>query len=367
MKKYPIVFIRQFRWLIASAYLSLQCLTTQSTEPEVKIHYLGHSSFVIEFDNGITMVTDYGHYNAWVDYGWDSPIKSFNDLVPDVMTYSHKHDDHYDASRIPTGVGYILTDLDTLEIDGIKIKPLRTCEENINTESNSSYFIYYKGLKICHLGDAQAQIINIAKTEVRNHIKELFPDTLDLLFMTIDGQQQFIPQAEDFVKLLHPKRIIPMHHWSESYLQQFIDTLESKNIPSDTSYFIEQIAGPVYSFSGNDMIKPIHVVKLQRAEYKNPIDPIRILNSKPGLTNPSVYPVPFTESATVSFTLDKPCLITITVYDLLGRKVETIANGYYELGSYQFKLDGSGLKEGGYFLKLQTSSFEECSHLIFIR
>ena len=62
---------------------------------------MGHSSFIIQFDNGISILTDYGKYNAWVQWGWDSPIHDIGDFVPDIMTYSHTHhEDHYDVDRI---------------------------------------------------------------------------------------------------------------------------------------------------------------------------------------------------------------------------------------------------------------------------
>ena len=120
--------------------------------PEIKIHYLGHSAFVLQFDNGINIVTDYGKENAWVLWGWNSPINDIGDLVPDVMTFSHQHEDHYDPSRIPQGVTHILSGTDYLSMEGIEITPIRTCETNINIESNTSFIFDYKGLKICHLG-----------------------------------------------------------------------------------------------------------------------------------------------------------------------------------------------------------------------
>ena len=105
-------------WQIMIVSMALLLSLSLKAQDVVDIHYLGHSSFVLEFDNGITIVTDYGHYNAWVDGGWDSPIYDFGDLIPDVMTYSHtNHADHYDPDRIPNGVSFILTEFDTLEID----------------------------------------------------------------------------------------------------------------------------------------------------------------------------------------------------------------------------------------------------------
>jgi len=241
-------------------------LYAQSSNPEIKIHYLGHSAFVMQFDNGINIVTDYGKENAWIEWGWDSPINDIGDLVPDVMTFSHKHEDHYDSNRIPKGVKNILTGLDSLTINGIKIEPVRTCETNINIESNTSYIFTYKGLKVCHLGDAQAQIMNINNDDVRAHIVSIFPNTFDLLLMTIEGKQKFISQAEAFVDLLNPKRIIPIHHWSEYYLQEFISYLDDQN-NAGKNYQINDMGKFQYDLFTSENVDPVQVICLNRAPF----------------------------------------------------------------------------------------------------
>ncbi len=148
-------FISKLKLFLALPFMLLCSLEISAEVPILKIHYLGHSAFVLEFDNGITVVTDYGEPNAWVQFGWDSPIHSIGDLIPDVMTYSHTHHaDHYDPSRIPAGVGYILKDMDSLSIDGLSITPIRVCESNINVEDNTAFLFSYKGFRFLHLGDA---------------------------------------------------------------------------------------------------------------------------------------------------------------------------------------------------------------------
>ena len=185
-------------------------LCAKNEEPILKIHYLGHSSFVLQFDNGIDVVTDFGNYNPW---GLGSIIHDFGGLTPTIMTYSHTHHaDHYDADRIPDDVQFILTEQDSLDIEGLKITPIRVCESSLTNEDNSAYLFSYKGLKFLHLGDAQIQIMNIENSDVRQQIQNIIPDSLDLLFMTIEGQNQFIPQAELFVDLVKPKRIIPVNN-----------------------------------------------------------------------------------------------------------------------------------------------------------
>jgi hypothetical protein len=115
----------------------------------------------LQFDNGINIVTDYGHYNAWVDGGWDSPIYDFGELVPDVMTYSHtNHEDHYDPDRIPEGVKHIMMEYDTLSIEGIHIQPVRTCETSIQWYAKGySNGVYYYRLNTDHFCEIKRMIL----------------------------------------------------------------------------------------------------------------------------------------------------------------------------------------------------------------
>ncbi len=168
-------------------------------EPEISIHYLGHSSFVIKFDNGISVLTDYGTSCA---YGLDSPIYDIGNFKPDIVTFSHRHPDHYDPARLPDSIQYILIDFDSLEINGLKIRPVRVAETTLSNRDNSCYIFSYKGLTVVHLADAQANIMNINNQSNRNYLKEILPEKIDFLFMTIEGVAQFIPEAELFVDFL---------------------------------------------------------------------------------------------------------------------------------------------------------------------
>ena len=246
--------------------LNVGFVIAQASNPEIKIHYLGHSSFVLSFDNGINIVTDYGKENAWIDWGWDSPILDIGELIPEVMTFSHEHEDHYDPLRIPSGVKHILKEVDNLSIDGIEITPVRTCESNINIESNTSFIFQYKGLIICHLGDAQAQIININDPQVKDKIIDSIPQNLDLLFMTIDWTEHFIEQAADFINILNPKRVIPMHYWSEEYLQEFLNYLETHN-NLGINYKIQEYDSAVYNLYASEIIDSTKVIRLERGSF----------------------------------------------------------------------------------------------------
>ncbi len=145
------------------------------------------------------------------------------------MTYSHYHADHYDPTRIPDGVSYTLDSIDSLDVAELRIRPVRTCETTPGLESNTSFMFNYKGLNICHLGDAQAEIMNINDSSQQAIILEKFPEQIDILFMTIEGVHQFIPEAEKFIDLLQPGIVIPMHYWTPEYKEDFLSYLELQN------------------------------------------------------------------------------------------------------------------------------------------
>ncbi|MBU1874346.1 MBL fold metallo-hydrolase [bacterium] len=231
--------------------------------PEVSIHYMGHCSFILQFDNGVSVLTDYGTSNCW---GLASPIYDIGDFIPTILTYSHRHDDHYNEDRKPEGALYQLENSDSLDIDGLSIRSVRVCEGIVGVESSTAFIFMYKGFKICHLGDAQADIMAIGDKFHQNDMWALFPEQFDLLLMTVEGVEQFIPETEIFVNLLKPKRIIPMHYWTEAYKTRFFNHLEDQNSIIGRNYQIltDNIADCYLSSEASD-VSPVRVISLTPA------------------------------------------------------------------------------------------------------
>ncbi|MFC2152222.1 MBL fold metallo-hydrolase [Bacteroidota bacterium] len=230
---------------------------------EIRLHYLGHSAFVMQFDD-ITVVTDYGKPNAWKQWGWDSPIHDIGNLVPDIMTYSHLHEDHYDSTRIPGGVKHILNNGKELDYKELKITAIPTCEDKFGDFSNTSYLFSYKGYNILHTGDIQTMIANIENDIIAKYFKENYPKKIDLLIMPIEGKIKYIPEAEKFIQLLKPNVIIPSHHWSEEYLSEFISYIREIN---DTKYKVQISEASSYNITLDKTNDTILVIVLERFNY----------------------------------------------------------------------------------------------------
>ncbi|MFC1541685.1 S8 family serine peptidase [Candidatus Latescibacterota bacterium] len=69
-----------------------------------------------------------------------------------------------------------------------------------------------------------------------------------------------------------------------------------------------------------------------------------------------VYPNPFNGRTIVSYFLPSDTAITATVYDVLGRKVETVFKGYETSGEHSIVLNGDKLSSGIYFLSIETET-----------
>ncbi len=234
---------------------------------KVDVHYLGHASFVLQFDNGVAVLTDYGASNA---YGLNSPVCGLGTLQPDVATYSHQtHIDHA-GGEIPAGVPHVLTGLDRLSLKRLSIEPLRTCEMSLEEEDNTSYLFAYGGLTVLHLADAQAYLRNIDREDVRERVKQVYPRQYDLLLMTIEGRQELIRQAEVFIDLLQPRRVIPMHYWSTEYKAAFLDYLQARNEVAGKSYRVHRVGGARYALSDSEVgVAPVQVISLDPAPFES--------------------------------------------------------------------------------------------------
>jgi hypothetical protein len=60
---------------------------------------------------------------------------------------------------------------------------------------------------------------------------------------------------------------------------------------------------------------------------------------------------------TVSFFIPAETHVIITVYDVLGKKIETLANRQYLAGEHKVTWNANGLPNGLYFLGFQAGEF----------
>jgi hypothetical protein len=79
------------------------------------------------------------------------------------------------------------------------------------------------------------------------------------------------------------------------------------------------------------------------------------------------YPNPFNPSTTIRFTIPVSGMVNMTVYSLLGEKVEEIMNRDMNAGSYEVTFDASKLASGIYFYTIQSGSFTLSKKMILLK
>ncbi len=79
------------------------------------------------------------------------------------------------------------------------------------------------------------------------------------------------------------------------------------------------------------------------------------------------YPNPFNPATVIEYALPKGGLVVLTVYDILGREVSTLVNGWNDAGVYRVRWNASGFASGVYCYRLQCGSYSETKTMIVIR
>lgn len=79
------------------------------------------------------------------------------------------------------------------------------------------------------------------------------------------------------------------------------------------------------------------------------------------------YPNPFNPVTEIRFQIAEVGLVTLKVFDLLGREVATLVNEVKQPGRYEVTWDADGVSSGVYLYRLQTGSFAETKKLILVR
>ncbi len=86
---------------------------------------------------------------------------------------------------------------------------------------------------------------------------------------------------------------------------------------------------------------------------------------RPGIQN--CYPNPFNPSVTINFELSNQNYTNISVYNLLGERIDKLVSDNFYAGSYSIKWDASAFPTGVYFLKLTTPSFSETRKIMYLK
>lgn len=79
------------------------------------------------------------------------------------------------------------------------------------------------------------------------------------------------------------------------------------------------------------------------------------------------YPNPFNPGTTFKFDVAKSQHIKLTVYDLLGRVVEILYDGFLQPGKYSASWNAANYSSGVYYYKLESDAFSDVKKMVLLK
>ena len=79
------------------------------------------------------------------------------------------------------------------------------------------------------------------------------------------------------------------------------------------------------------------------------------------------YPNPFNPSTTIKYQMPNAGIVTIKIFDILGREIKTIINQFEQSGVHEISYNATGLGSGIYFYHLKVNNFISTRKMILLK
>jgi L-ascorbate metabolism protein UlaG (beta-lactamase superfamily) len=188
-------------------------------EPDqVRISYIGHSTFLIESPQLVRIATDYNDYVR-------PPV------LPDIVTMNHAHTTHYTENLDP-GIKHVLrgwTENEKparidLQYKDVRVRNvptnIRRWDGGTERHGNSIFVFEVANLCIAHLG-------HLHHTLTQQQLNEI--GRVDVVLVPVDGN--YTLDLEGMVEVLHALKaplMIPMHYFSAYTLDRFLQRVRQE-------------------------------------------------------------------------------------------------------------------------------------------
>ena len=188
----------------------------QLKSSEVRLTYVGHSTFLIESGRGIKIATDY-----------NDSVKP--EVLPDIATMNRAHSSHFTPAPDPK-IQYVLRGWNpaggvaqhdvTLRDVRVRNIPtnIRDWQGGTQEFGNSIFIFELNGLCIAHLGHLHHTLTDQQLAQIGQ---------MDIVLVPVDGSFTLdLPGTVEVLKSLRAPLMVPMHYFSSFTLNRFLDTVK---------------------------------------------------------------------------------------------------------------------------------------------
>ncbi len=79
------------------------------------------------------------------------------------------------------------------------------------------------------------------------------------------------------------------------------------------------------------------------------------------------YPNPFNSTTLIKYSLPKEGFVSIKVYDITGRELQTLISKVQRAGEYSVMFDGNSLSTGVYFYRMESNGFIQTKRFVMVK
>ena len=114
------------------------------------------------------------------------------------------------------------------------------------------------------------------------------------------------------------------------------------------------------SYAANGLAPHVPNTRLSASNFSKPA-------TSQELGSLSVYPNPFANFTTIKYTVPQAGNVELTLYDVMGNKIQDVQNGFQSSGNYTINFKSGNLEDGMYLLKINAGSFTETQKIVIVR
>ena len=212
---------------------------------------------------------------------------------------------------------------------------------------------YSKGNgKFSSQGTVVVGFINVLPVELRSFTAALNENNITLSWKT---STEVNNRGFEIEKKISEATVLD-NNWNKI---GFVKGNGNSNSPKDYSFVDKNLTG-----GGKYQYRLKQIDNDGRFKYSNIIEVEVMPNENSLLQN---YPNPFNPVTNFKFQIVKPGLVTLKIYDMLGKEVSTIVNKELKAGYYSYKWDASKLASGIYFYRITAGSYTEVKKMLMIK
>ncbi len=143
------------------------------------------------------------------------------------------------------------------------------------------------------------------------------------------------------------------HNWTSSAENSNNENLLVVHDPAIANQYLQEFAARYTEFGGTDPIT------------------VGVASGGDGIPSSFAleqnYPNPFNPTTVIRGQWTGDSDVRLLVYDVLGRKVATLADGRFPAGKYTFTFDARGLSSGVYYYRLQAGKFTATKAMLLVK